>query len=413
MSYFKREFKDREKDSSIIMKKNNLLVSVIVPVYNVENYLEKCLDSIVKQVYQNFEVILINDGSEDISGNICDRYASKYEYIRVFHQENKGVISARNVGVNNAKGKYIAFVDSDDWVEETFLSVLVETIEKNRADIVITGIWRNINGQDTKMFNNIEAGVYEGDCRIPFYEKMLHYEGFRELGIMPYLWNKIFKRDMLANYFCVDLDSDIVEAEDQLIVYPYMLHADKIVVTKDCLYHYEWRESSVTNKRNFNYFENISKVFLCLNRRFQETKYYDIMLPQLKAHMRMLAFFENPGAFAGAFPEAYVAAQREVFPFEKIPKDSRIILYGAGFVGKIYNEQLNISKYCEVVAWVDKAYYEEKYKWLGVVSLEAAKKQEYDFVVIAIINKKTEELVKNSLIENGVPAEKIVAYRRD
>ena len=112
------------------MKKNNPLVSVIVPVYNVGNYLEKCLNSIVKQTYHNFEVILIDDGSEDMSGDICDRYAFKYDYIRVYHQDNKGVVSARSVGIYNAKGKYIAFVDSDDWIEETFLSVLVETIEQ-------------------------------------------------------------------------------------------------------------------------------------------------------------------------------------------------------------------------------------------------------------------------------------------
>lgn len=393
-----------------IFEKNKPLVSVIVPVYNVEDYLEKCLGSIVKQTYQNFEVILIDDGSEDISGDICDRYASKYGSIRVYHQENRGVVLARNVGIYNAKGEYIAFVDSDDWIETTFLYTLVEIIEKNQSDVVITGIWRNINGKATKEFNSISAGVYEENNLIPFYKKMLHYGDFRELGITPYLWNKLFKRDMLLNCIKDDIDLGIFEAEDHLIVYPYLLQAKKIVVTEDCLYHYVWRKSSATNNRKFNYFENISKVFLCLNRKFRETKFYDIMLPQLEAHMRMLVFIENPLAFIEAFSEAYIAVQREVFPFRKIPKDSKIILYGAGYLGKIYHNQLEVSKYCDVVAWVDKAFYDEKYKQLGVLSLEMASKLEHDFVVIAIKDRKTIDLVKQDLIKSGIQEEKLVEY---
>ena len=220
-----------------IAKTKKCLVSVIIPVYNVEMYLEKCLDSIVRQIYRDFEVILINDGSEDQSGSICDRYAAEHDYIHVYHQENRGVVSTRDLGVHKAKGKYITFVDSDDWVENDFLSVLVGTIEEREADIVITGIWRNINGIDTKIFNNIKPGVYEKEKLISFYEKMLHYEGFHEMGIMPYLWNKIFKRDLLLDNTMGDVDSNIYEAEDQLIVFPYLLRSKKVVVAEDCLYH--------------------------------------------------------------------------------------------------------------------------------------------------------------------------------
>ncbi|MCI8324866.1 MAG: glycosyltransferase [Lachnospiraceae bacterium] len=399
-----------EKWVCTIFEKNKPLVSVIVPVYNVEDYIKKCLDSIVKQTYQNFEVILINDGSKDLSGDICDQYASKYKYIRVYHQENRGVVSARNVGIYNAKGKYVTFIDSDDWVETTFLSVLVEIMEKNQSDIVITGLWRNIDGKDIKILNNISAGVYEKDSLVSFYKKMLHHKDFRELGITPYLVNKLFKRDMLLNCIMNGIDPDIFEAEDHLIVYPYLLHAKKIVVTEDCLYHYVWRASSVTNNRNFNYFENVSKVFLCLDRKFRETKFYDIMRPQLEAHMRMLVFIENPTAFIEVFSEAFMAVQREVFPFRKIPKDSKIILYGAGYLGKIYYNQLEVSGYCDVVAWVDKAFCDEKYKQLGVLSLEVASKLEHDFVVIAIKDRKIISQVKKSLIKIGIQKEKIVVY---
>ena len=96
------------------------LISVIVPVYNVENYIAQCIESVIKQTYTKFEIILVNDGSKDNSGKICDEYALKDERIKVIHKENAGVSSARNVGIKQSKGQWITFIDSDDWVEEKY-----------------------------------------------------------------------------------------------------------------------------------------------------------------------------------------------------------------------------------------------------------------------------------------------------
>ncbi|MDR0422523.1 MAG: glycosyltransferase, partial [Proteiniphilum sp.] len=104
----------------------NPMISVIVPVYNVEKYLRKCLESILAQTYTSFELLLVNDGSTDGSGQICDEYAQKDSRVQVFHQENKGVSRARNLGLERAKGKWVAFIDSDDWVDSTYLEHLLE-----------------------------------------------------------------------------------------------------------------------------------------------------------------------------------------------------------------------------------------------------------------------------------------------
>lgn len=115
-------------------------ISVIVPVYNVENYIEKCIESILSQTYTDFELLLINDGSSDKSGSICDTYANKDERIRVFHKKNEGVSIARNFGIKHSLGEWVCFVDSDDWVENLYLEKFVENKELDEDTMVSQGI---------------------------------------------------------------------------------------------------------------------------------------------------------------------------------------------------------------------------------------------------------------------------------
>ena len=116
----------------------NELISIKVPIYNVENYLRQCLDSIVSQTYQNFECLLINDGSSDNSADICREYIEKDSRFRYFEKENVGVSSARNLGIERSKGQYITFIDSDDWVDSEYLEVLYRALIEEKADIAIT-----------------------------------------------------------------------------------------------------------------------------------------------------------------------------------------------------------------------------------------------------------------------------------
>ena len=120
---------------------NDCLVSVIVPIYNVEKYLNKCIESIINQTYKNLEIILIDDGSTDKSGKICDRFEKKDNRIKVIHQKNAGVSSARNTGIDSADGLWIAFIDSDDWVEENYIKNLIENTSKD-VDVVQCGYYR-------------------------------------------------------------------------------------------------------------------------------------------------------------------------------------------------------------------------------------------------------------------------------
>lgn len=383
------------------MKYTTPKVSVIIPVYNVEKFLHRCLDSIAAQIYRDFEVLLIDDGSEDLSGKICDEYASEYPYMKVFHEENKGVVCARKTGVENARGRYIAFADADDWVEAEFLSVLAGIMEKERPDIVISGYWKNVKGEELKSINRIKPGVYEREGILEFYKKMLHYGGFYEFGIQPFLWNKLFRRDMLLD--CMDIEPRIYEGEDVAIIFPYMLKAEKIAVITDCLYHYMIRPTSSSKNRKFNFQENTSRLYLYLNQKFQQSEHYGFLLPQLNAYLRMMIYYEDR--------ESFIETEKDIFPFYDVPKDSKIILYGAGYVGKVYYNQLALSGYCQVAAWVDAAYQKEEYARMGVLGLETIYESEYDYIVIAVKDTNVVNSIKKDLLECHVPEEKIIPTR--
>lgn len=133
------------------------MISIIVPVYNTEKYLHRCIDSVLAQTYKDFELLLIDDGSTDSSGAICDEYAEKDGRVRVFHKKNGGVSSARNLGLDNAQGEWITFVDSDDYIEENFLKSFDGNLD---ADLLI-GNSVNVQSNDRKGLNKIQSGKYE------------------------------------------------------------------------------------------------------------------------------------------------------------------------------------------------------------------------------------------------------------
>ena len=162
---------------------NNELLSVIVPVYNVEEYLERCIESIIASSYKNIEIILINDGSTDKSVHICEKLKAKDERIKVFHKENEGVSSARNYGLENVKGEYITFVDSDDYIDKHMYTNLMNIMLKEDADIVYCDLVQVKSERDNQVDNKLNGyNIYEKDEFI---------KDFLLVREAPFLWNKI------------------------------------------------------------------------------------------------------------------------------------------------------------------------------------------------------------------------------
>lgn len=213
------------------------LISVITPVYNVEKYLCRCVDSIINQTYKNLEIILVDDGSTDNSGKICDEYAVKDLRIKVIHKENGGAAASRNCGLDVAKGKYIAFVDSDDYVEERFVESLHTLITDSNADIAQCSYCETYS--DSANFLTSGTDVCIKSCQEMIDD--LYCDGERHIATAV-LWTKIYKREIFDE---LRLPEGIMY-EDEAIMPQILYSADRIAVSEnDKLYAYFMSENSV------------------------------------------------------------------------------------------------------------------------------------------------------------------------
>jgi len=205
-------------------------ISIIIPVYNVEPYIIKCLDSIINQTYTNLELLCINDGSTDYGGKICDEYAMKDNRIKVFHQHNQGVSAARNVGLNNFTGDYIGFVDSDDWIEPEMFEKLHETAVKHNKQISFCSVSSYFNDQLYKVWSYPEL---EGETStINTLESLLSPD-----GIKGSVCNKLFHIDLITKA-TKSFDTDIHYCEDLLFCIELLIKSNGISYAPEVFYHY-------------------------------------------------------------------------------------------------------------------------------------------------------------------------------
>lgn len=223
---------------------NNPKISVIVPVYNVEQYLPRCIDSILAQTFTDFEILLINDGSTDNSGKICDEYAQKDNRIRVFHKKNGGVSSARNVGLDNAKGEWLAFIDADDWIDVNYL--IIENY--NNADVIEKSyiICDELHTIYTCFAKNIKFNSQEDFFR--------WYVNKRNNA----LWNKIIKRELtIGHYF----DNNVQMGEDFLFFLSFISQIQKYQYSTIGIYYYFKRSDSATDSFANNLYKRIQVLW--------------------------------------------------------------------------------------------------------------------------------------------------------
>lgn len=213
------------------MIENKGLISIIVPVYNVERYLERCLDSILAQTYANLEIILIDDGSIDQSGKMCDAYAEKDTRIKVVHQRNQGVSAARNSGLKIAEGEFIGFVDPDDWIEHDMYEFLWYAIQSNNAEMAVCGYEDFGEDGHTLQSTNYESGIFDTEENFCF---CLHNDS---------IWNKLFQRE-ITKHICFDDRFSI--GEDCLFLIEICPAIKRSTVVRDVLYHRLIRSDSAT-----------------------------------------------------------------------------------------------------------------------------------------------------------------------
>ena len=242
-------------------------ISVIVPVYNVEAYLERCVESILQQTYAHFELILINDGSTDSSGQICDHLASQYENIKVYHIENAGVSNARNMGIQLATGSWVTFIDSDDFVTQDYLATLASAVEGVNVGFVIASLHHIKNGIVT------DIPSHSGKTELwSTEETMKELLMTTRTSFFPVA--KLFKRDLLADE---KFNTNYHLAEDALFLTELLLktRCSSVFIDKP-VYYYDHREGSATTSVNRHVFDTIEvykQIIAQVSQVFPNLKY--------------------------------------------------------------------------------------------------------------------------------------------
>lgn len=233
------------------------LISVIIPVYNVEAYLRECIDSVLSQTYKNYEIILVDDGSTDSSPEICDKYASEHENIRVVHKENKGLSHTRNMGLTVAHGEYVYFLDSDDYIDSNAFTMLVEAIEKEKSDILFFDSW---SFEDTQRNFDIPQSYkrekcYGTDSGLEMLEKLCESKDFHTAIPLFFLKNSFIREEKFAFL-------EGVIYEDVLFAYQMFCKAKRVTHINSPIYFRRYRANSImTSNKSIHHFNSIVTVF--------------------------------------------------------------------------------------------------------------------------------------------------------
>lgn len=386
------------------MNKQNELISVIVPIYKVEDYLDQCISSIILQTYHNLEIILVDNGSPDRCPEICDKYAQIDARIKVIHQPNAGLVNARKVGLAASSGGYVAYVDGDDWVEPEMYETLFRAMKKSDADIVVAGHKEDLCGRTESLLNIIDCGIYQGDELVDeVYKKMLCSGKFSQFGIYSYVWNKLFKRGVLYQNQ-MQVDEHIFIGEDAACTYPSLLNANIVCIIDSDHYHYRQRVDSMVKTLESGEHESecISILYHYLKQIFVQSPYADYLLPQLDSYVLSLITVRSSCLLCKDKELDYL------FPFSKVRNGTRIVLYGAGTFGQHLYRRLKENKKYDLVLWADPSYQQYMKFRLPVCSPKNIVEEEYDYVLIGFIDETIAESARKVLMGMGIDERKIV-----
>lgn len=383
------------------------VVSVIVPVFNTAKYLSRCLDSILRQSYENLEIIIIDDGSTDNSYAVAKTYEQKDSRIRLITQENCGVTPTRVRGIREAQGKWIGFVDSDDYIEPYMYEQLATCIDWQDCDLVSADTYlHTLSGALTIDFDNYAPRLYENLPR-DIYPTMLHDFHINIKGMRCYLVTKLFRADILKSV-AEKVDLRVFYGEDAMILYRYCLLCNSIYIMREPLYHYIHRQGSAQKQPREGEAESLYLLYKNLASAFQASPHSAMLMRQLNQHILLK---EEERVLRGLYGLDMslldvwdFAAYRQVF-------GKRVLVYGAGRCGQaFYKELLRMGYQDKIVAWVDKKPKDVSAENIHPVEpVDVIRDKTYDFVAVAIKNEKMAQEAIMELQEKwNVPPEKIV-----
>lgn len=251
------------------------MYSIIVAIYNVERFLPQCIESVLAQTYDDFELILVDDGSPDNCPRICDQYAEKDCRIKVIHKENRGIVSARKAGIEISNGNYVCFIDGDDFISCDMLETYDNILRTHNPEIICTGYSIYYDEKNIKaVYPKIKCGNYnKKELCEKIYHKMLSAPPFFSFYIIPTIWSKCFKKSIVENIYEI-IPDNISLGEDVAVTYPALLETKSIYVVDYTGYMYRKNLNSITNTYDNNLYEKIKNLIVYL-RQIDEEKQWN------------------------------------------------------------------------------------------------------------------------------------------
>lgn len=364
-------------------------VSIIVPVYNAEDKLERCIDSLLSQTMIDIEVILIDDGSTDRSNRICDEYSNDYNNVKTIHVKNGGVVKARKLGVSYSSSELVMFCDADDYVDSDMVERLVSLKENSNCDLVCSGLVKE-NGRSTDIItNNTEEGVYVNEKLDELRKTLLSGNGFGCQRILPYVVTKVFNRTLLTKAI-EEISDGITLGDDMAITMSYIFACESLYVTNQAYYHYEMNMNSICHAGNGTMQEYVELYNHC-------AKYC-----QSSDGFKDLVYYIYYGLLTKYNGLSSITASNPLFMFGSV-NSGKIVIYGFGSFGKSLYKILGESENVKVT---DITFEDTTEEWK--IDYSKLSLEEFDYIVIAILRYDIAVKAKANLIEKGIDGNKIL-----
>lgn len=385
----------------------NKRIAVIVPVYNVEKYLSRCIDSIINQTYHDLQIILVDDGSTDNSGRICDSYKCDSR-VQVIHQPNGGSVRSRKAGLKEVQAEYVAFVDSDDYIEENMYEELLTLAIKTEADFVHAPYFiETLNGVSDNS-KTLEEGCVEitDETRVELIHRNLTGVIFPQ-RVIPGICSKIYKRELAEKCFSLVPDNQQL-GDDDIFQCACLLEASKFYITTKPYYHYVFRQKSLSKTRNEATLSGRLGEYLALENLFKK---YDYEKELYEANKVLLIY-----QLFACVPDIIEIIEKKMNIALYLPNEERflgkkIAIWGCGKEGKACYKQLKELENCSIMAWIDNNQKNGIIDGVLINSFEdkvELLRDNCDFIVIAVKTERTASAIKEQCLKYGISEDKVV-----
>lgn len=377
-------------------------LSIIVPIYNAIQSLQNCLASICHQRLTDIEIILVDDGSTDGCSDVCEKAALTDRRIKVIHQKNLGLPAARRAGLRAATGRYMTFVDADDWIEQDLCECLYAAVRDTGAELAVAGHFVDERGCSKVHKSCLLPGFYDKErLEQEVWPILFHNDFESDWSVYPYLWGKLFLREKLVPWQ-ERVDADIGLGEDVCVTFPYLLHSSSMVVVEIPLYHYVQHDGSMMH-RQVGEIAQFRRIYQLVGESLTNTKQAVELRRQLRQYLLTCILIPRS---PWLLPE--MKKLPYVFPFRDVSLGSQVIIYGAGVFGQALHGFLDSTCLANCVLWLDARAEELRQDGLQVVSLqEVLAWPKYDYLLISIMNSRISKAVKRDLLKAGLKPDKI------